>query len=969
MYKKILLLFIITYFVNSSAQNITGFESGIPLGLASQNNKGLSISEELYKEGNKSLKWEFNLNDSIELKLDTPIILDKKTEQKSGTTLWIYNETEAPDSLKLEFLDRNGNVRYWFTFKLCYEGWRACWIGFKSMRGTKFGNENKLSLTSCRIIAPKRKGCVYLDRWKILEKNMNLRTTPDMQIEYNALSTGSALWHWCRVWLWEKYEYDFPYPEKITKKQSEDLLAIEKNLDKSFALPTNVETQINSAKKTFIKANIKAHEKGYAGTPIVAPDEQDKSKGEMSWNDIETMLTGFAYEALCKKSKDAEKNYFTVWEYAMNQGFSYGSGMGTNHHYGYQVRKIYTSAWLMRDKIRSYKNADNIIKTLVFWSALQETRKPCPEIREELLDSWNTLLDAKIISAMILKDPKDRVRELEGLSRWVEGSVIYTPGTSGGIKIDGTTFHHGGFYPGYTTGALASVAKYISYTSGTDFVPNSDARKRLANAFRTMRNYCNLLDWGIGISGRHPFNGRMGTADIQSFAQLSIAGDLSGQGNEIDNELAADYLRLIDGKNTDEAKLFKDRGIKPAPAPHGFFVYNYGATGIFRRKNWMVTLKGYNTNVWGAEIYTKDNRYGRYQSYGSVQIMGNKSRLESGFDENGWDWNRMPGTTTIHLPLDLLENPRTGTLMAKSPEDYAGASSLEGYNGMFSMKLAEANYKNFTPDFVAKKSVFCFNNHMVCLGTGISNSNKDYPTETTIFQSAFKGEDTAIKINGKKIASLPFECEIKGGKDCWISDGYGNQYQIMEGDIKVCIAEQESRNEKNKSHNKGKQASAYIMHDYAPKNASYEYCVWIQPSEEELKKASKKAVYSILKKDNTAHIIKDYETGITAYSAFEDTNIEWKNEISFIKAETMVMLRMKTKNCMVISICDPNLNIMEKTYSTAEPSAPIKKKIVLNGKWELEKENENVKISTSSGKTELTVTCQHGIPVEVCLRK
>ena len=48
----------------------------------------------------------------------------------------------------------------------------------------------------------------------------------------------------------------------------------------------------------------------------------------------------------------------------------------------------------------------------------------------------------------------------------------------------------------------------------------------------------------------------------------------------------------------------------------------------------MITLKGYNTDVWGAEIYQKDNRYGRYQSYGAVLIMGNGhpvSRKGSGF--------------------------------------------------------------------------------------------------------------------------------------------------------------------------------------------------------------------------------------------------------------------------------------------------------------------------------------------------
>ena len=146
----------------------------------------------------------------------------------------------------------------------------------------------------------------------------------------------------------------------------------------------------------------------------------------------------------------------------------------------------------------------------------------------------------------------------------------------------------------------------------------------------------------------------------------------------------------MNGKNSPETRFFKEKGIQPAKAPQGFFVYNYGAAGIHRRANWMVTLKGFNTNVWGSEIYTKDNRYGRYQSYGSIQIMGYPSRKASGYVEEGWDWNRLPGTTTIHLPLVLLDNPRSGTLMARSTENFAGTSSLEGRNGMFAMKLKEA---------------------------------------------------------------------------------------------------------------------------------------------------------------------------------------------------------------------------------------------------------------------------------------
>ena len=174
-----------------------------------------------------------------------------------------------------------------------------------------------------------------------------------------------------------------------------------------------------------------------------------------------------------------------------------------------------------------------------------------------------------------------------------------------------------------------------------------------------MRNYCNIYEWGIGISGRHPFGGSMKENDVAAFAYLALAGDLSGESNTFDHHLAADYMRLCNN-DTPEAIYFRKEGITPAKAPQGFFVYNYGSAGIFRRNDWMVTLKGYTTDVWGSEIYRKDNRYGRYQSYGSVQIMGKGnpvSRAGSGFVQEGWDWNRLPGTTTIHLPFDSWTVP------------------------------------------------------------------------------------------------------------------------------------------------------------------------------------------------------------------------------------------------------------------------------------------------------------------------
>ena len=154
------------------------------------------------------------------------------------------------------------------------------------------------------------------------------------------------------------------------------------------------------------------------------------------------MVEGLDEDAHYNRSKEAINNYVTVWDYAMNQGFAYGSGMGTNHHYGYQVRKIYTTAWLMREHIYHHPLKDEILNTLVFWSALPETRLPYQYGRDELLDSWHTLLMAKTIAAMILPDIHQRERAIRGLSRWISSSLSYTPGTIGGINTGGTTCHH-----------------------------------------------------------------------------------------------------------------------------------------------------------------------------------------------------------------------------------------------------------------------------------------------------------------------------------------------------------------------------------------------------------------------------------------------------------------------------------------------------------------------------------------------
>lgn len=936
--------------LSSSYAQLVGFEESVPQTFKVAGKGELKTSSLFYKEGKSSLEWDFQPGSTLDVQV-SPLSLNAKKEQQFGITLWIYNEKPQQDSVRFEFLNEAGEVSYWFSYHLQAAGWRACWISFAYMNG----NKKDKNIVGYRLVAPQREGRIFLDRLTFPEKKMNLRTTPDQQLPTNNGLSNRDLWHWCLVWKWEKQSYDIPLLSKLTSRQKKDLKTIEQRLTDFLDVKKAPQGQVNAAYKTFEKAAItpSAAGTGFTGMPVVAPDEQDKKKGEMSWNDIETMLAGFAYDACYNQNETSKKNYFTVFDYAIDQGFAFGSGMGTNHHYGYQIRKIYTTAWLMRNEIYKHPHRDVYLSTLRFWAALQEPRQPCSPGRDELLDSWHTLLMAKLISAMMFPDANRQEQALNGLSRWLSSSLRYTPGTIGGIKVDGTTFHHGGVYPGYTTGVLATIGQFIAFTNGTDFELTEEARQHIKSAFIAMRNYCNFYEWGIGISGRHPFGGKMGSEDIEAFANIALSGDLSGRGDAFDHGLAADYLRLIRNGDTPNARFFKKEGIQPAQAPQGFFVYNYGSAGIFRRADWMVTLKGYTTDVWGAEIYAKDNRYGRYQSYGSVQIMGKGnpvSRAGSGFVQEGWDWNRLPGTTTIHLPFELLDSPLKGTTMARSEENFSGSSSLGGMNGMFAIKLMERDYDNFTSDFVARKSVFCFDNRMICLGTGITNSNADYPTETTLFQTKFNGKEPKAD-----------------NDDYWLHDGYDNYYHVVDGTVRSQVADQESRHEKTREKTAGKFSSAWIEHGKAPKDGTYEYMVLIQPSAAELDELQKTPAYEVLQRDQMAHVVYDKKTGITGYATFEAYQPVNDQFIVSIPAETMVMYDKESDNRIRLSVCDPNLNLAEKTYTTKEPSRPIRKKIVVKGIWMLPSPQEGVQLEYEGNNTLLNVTCQHGQPVEMLL--
>ncbi len=879
-----------------------------------------------YKEGIQSLRWSWTT--TSRLVCDFTVT---HTNFRDGVIFWVYNEMPLEQPLRVEYRDANNQLQYYFDFGLNYSGWRICRIGSKYMLGDKKVRTGlKLNLVTPASV---NTGRLFIDRFSFVS-DVNYQNAPDAQQPQN--TEEQYITHWNSLWKWEStLTYSIPILPALSAAQLSRLQQIESGI--AALLPSSVNTSlVNNAKAMYEKTGIAEVNGFLVGKPLVV--KPDKTASDHSLAELGTMMMGLAQDALYASGSESAERYVLLWKYSLNQGFAWGSAMGNNHHYGYETRQIFASAFLMRQQLVQAGLLQQVADALTFWSGLPETRASLDVARDGVVDCWNTLLLERLISAMLIPAHNERYRAVVGLIDWTSSSLLHTPGNMGGLKPDGSVFHHAGHYPAYAVGGFEGLTALLSALSGSGFGITEAAFLNLSEALTAMKRYTNAFDWTIGLSGRHPHQGAMPDIVYNRAVQL---------------------------------------GLLSSNEPQGFYVMNHAAIGIHRNGSAMVTIKGYNNNVWGSEIYTNDNRYGRYQSYGAVEILngGNPvSRAESRYAENGWDWNKLPGTTAIQLPLNLLESPQSNTLMARSAERFAGASSLAGIYGAFGMKLHEMNdinNANFSPDFRARKSVFAFGKRVICIGNGIQTSNSNYPVSTTLFQQTILSSNDRISVNGTFAQADGYSYTSTNDVPLMLSDPTGNYYRIAPGNEILMVGKlQTSRHNKTKAETSGKFVTASLNHGKAPSGAAYEYMIMLKPNPIESRRWWTAPGYRVLQADASAHAVLDSVSGVYAWVCYNET-MPTEGLLQRVDAETIVMYQ-QTDDKLTISVCDPSLYFPEKTKnseSTYQPGITVQKKVELKGNWTPVVPNEKVRVESSAVQTTLTVDSELGEPVEFELQQ
>ena len=954
------------------------FEKGVPSFMSVNGNGTLESSQLKFKDGASSVKFSWNGPAEIVFSNFQDIEASMKVNN-AGMMMWVYNTEPMSEPIRFTILDWNMQEICHLDFNADFKGWRALWIKYIDMPtpsghygDVKF-SERKTDAAGMTVTMPAsaKSGTIYIDRLTFSTTRLHNQITPDQQIPQNNYNLERDMWQWCRLWEWEQYpKWDVP---AITPEQEKMLRMVEARMDE-WAKRGNpgkeytAGTLLGRVDGYFNKYGIRRLEDGsVTGAPLLCDDEFNNSLGEMRIRFIQEIVYWLALDYLYTGNTSNVPRVIDAMDHAIDQGFAYGSGVGTNHHYGYQMRDIYKGVWILRKELAKAGKLDEYVKMLSYWSGIQEARMPFEQTRDGILDAWHVLHNEKVVSAMLLPADAERYAAMKALGKWTSGSLSYTVGTLGGVKVDGTSFHHGGHYPGYSVGAFAVLGDWCWFTKDTDFVLDESARKVLKHTLMAMHDYTNLRDWGVGVSGRHPFNGAIAEKDVTAYARLALLGDLTGSGASADPELGGAFLAL-GGTDKEMQAALKKAGIKPLAPKEGFRVYNYGGFGIHRRGDWMLTLKGYNSDVWSTEIYAADNRFGRYISYGSAQLIGIEGAEANGYDQKGWDWNRYPGVTSIHLPFELLENPLKGTLMERNDSRFPGVSSLEGMNGCLAFTYVEKDRPNFCAGATATKSVFCFDNRIIHIGTGITNTST-YPTETTLYQLKLADKTEEVDINDVYAERFPFSYRHVQDGQVKLTDTKGNVYLIKNGyGLVVEKKTQTSPSDTKKKTASGDFVTAYLDHGISPSEASYEYMMLVKPTSKEEAKYAKKLPYKVLQADNSAHVVKDDITGITAYVSYKGYTSD-VSLLASVSAETIVMERTKEDGNVVMSVCTPDLGITQKGYTTTQPSQVIVKEVVLNGSWKAAQPVGNVRVSTEGGRTMVSVDCINGQPVEFVLTR
>ncbi|MFZ7130498.1 chondroitinase family polysaccharide lyase [Avibacterium avium] len=976
------------------------FENAQPPAYLTVTNGQVAPSTLHYKDGKQALHWQFEPKGRLVFAQNLDFSHNDDILPQTFM-LWLYNDKALKQPLQFAF-EQNGQVKKSFKINLDFVGWRGIAVPFRDMQGEKVTNLDKLV-----IQAPDEAGSLYLDQLLFNVPVDNRYPIPDYQADFvNPTASTAVNKNWNGLLMYDQmlsknYPYfDFnasfhsdPQSESIYQRFEQVLNVF---ADKPFANKLSAEdfSQIlqkyqafNISEKNGViqgaMLDFPARQKFMKNAQVFSKQDQAFLLSSVSMRELGKVMLESAKALRTGKLADEQRQqleaqFLLATRYLFDQGFVRGSSIQIVSHMGYQNREIFDAWFLMRDLLSQQGLLEQAQGAMAWFSGAGRIFEPDSSIVEANVDILNTQLQWMLKSILLLPNENQRAGLLKQFSHWLSTTVLQSQGVAGGFKPDGSMFHHSQHYTAYGKDAFTGLSPVVYAISGTPYALTQEAKKRLDDVLYKMWVYTKNGNIPIVISGRHP-TGKFSIAS-SPFKWFALVGD-EKTGEKINRTFAGIYAAL--------AHQAEFEGVPAAAEPTGAWTMNYASMVVQRRHqadpklSWLAIARGFSRYLVGNESYEKNNLYGRYMSYGALEIIPEHFN-DRGYRYDGWDWNRFPGTTTIHLPYPelrakLLQLPAAGLEeMLLSTETYAGGTDLHN-NSMYAMKL-RGHSKYQQESLFAKKSYFLFDNQIIALGSDIRNDDKQHATETTLFQHNV-ADLKPMFINGKPLATLGTVEELSG--PVTLADPAGNRYYVSPGQkLTVRYQEQESVDDRNDKPTQGKFASAVLDHGIAPENGQYEYAVLIAPKEDE------EADYQKLSHSSKLHAVRDKRSGQEGYAYFEAEQKDVGGILLGASQPLMAMAQQGNeagKDYLELSIVNPDFAFYQGTeedqvkdgkqvevsiYSRTwrkTPSQPQHSSVTAKGKWQLAQASQCAKAEVKGENTLISTQTTDATPCKVRL--
>jgi hypothetical protein len=467
--------------------------------------------------------------------------------------------------------------------------------------------------------------------------------------------------------------------------------------------------------------------------------------------------------------------------FTLDQGMAYGSGFaepfgpyGLRNHLGTfrDLRGCLPDPVLRRAFL---------LQLIQLMACGQDARSsifgPTPYGDTDLLHGYHNYLPAVIAGC---EDPLDRW-QLWDIYRWAMDYVVLSPDLT---EPDGGMYHHGMVHHGYSGYTFPGLIGALTAFRDTSLRPAPATLRRLKEV-ALWQAWTSQGTVAPNVCYARP-GSSVGTMGAGAYLALARFGSADGQ-EPLDRDLVGICLARVSPDDA-EAKRLLAAGYRPSNLS-GHRPFNSMGDTMHRRGNWLVAIAGSHSQRAHAEVYgwlEDGTTYAPYVLNGGTMVITRDAagKVDTGFDERGWDWCHWPGTTAArHTSAELFAQ----YTWFGNRRPLSGAAALD-QDGVWALDMVPSN--GGLQDVRCRKSAFCFGDRLTFVTTDIAGGGAQAKL-TTLYQHRLAESPAATWLDGAVVRDCPAaEQRLATDRLHWLLDGRGNGYLVHPGGGRLVVRRQ-----------------------------------------------------------------------------------------------------------------------------------------------------------------------------------